>query len=185
MSALYDQDAPYFYFSITGDCDVTAPTFIYGQAAATPGASLMSSSGAKMAGTLSMGLAKVYPPDEGNYWVLPKNEGNYFEVKGSADFGSVEKSSLTLRTRLPTPALVAARPHPQVIIGLTRNSIRTSTPQNAPCRPKTANFMTASATGTGSSPVTGVARESGPTLYPCKGRPAASASLMRFATSET
>lgn len=96
MSALYDQDAPYFYFSITGDCDVTAPTFIYGQAAATPGASLMSSSGAKMAGTLSMGLAKVYPPDEGNYWVLPKNEGNYFEVKGSADFGSVEKSSLAL-----------------------------------------------------------------------------------------
>lgn len=82
MSALYDKDAPYFYFSIDGDVDVTAPTFVYGSAPATPGASLMSSSGAKMAGTLSMGLAKAYPPPEETkyYWVLPNNSGNYFEV---------------------------------------------------------------------------------------------------------
>ena len=28
MTALYDHTAPYFYFSITGDVDLTAPTLI-------------------------------------------------------------------------------------------------------------------------------------------------------------
>lgn len=82
MSALYDKTAPYFYFSITGDVDITAPTLVYGQTPATPGAEFLSSSGAKMSGTLSMGLTKAYPPPSSTpyYWVLPKNEGNYFDM---------------------------------------------------------------------------------------------------------
>jgi len=84
MSALYDIDAPKFYFSITDDVQVTAPHFAYGQTPPTPGASLISSSGAQMAGTLSLGMATVGPPASGNYWLLPKNEGNIFimDMKG-------------------------------------------------------------------------------------------------------
>ena len=79
MTALYDPDAPYFYFSITGDVKVTAPSFVYGKTPATPGASFLSSSGAKMSGTLSMGVATAYPPaDNGDRWVVPLNEGNIF-----------------------------------------------------------------------------------------------------------
>jgi len=78
MSALYDQSAPYFYFSITGDVKVTAPTFIYGEAPLTPGASFLSASGARMSGTLSMGVATCYAPPDGDRWLLPKNEGNIF-----------------------------------------------------------------------------------------------------------
>ena len=83
MSALYDKTAPYFYFSITGDVDLTAPTFVYGQTPATPGASLMSSSGAQMAGTLSLGLVSAYPPPSSTpyFWVLPKNQGNLFQME--------------------------------------------------------------------------------------------------------
>merc|ERR1712194_397532 len=62
MSAKYDRDAPYFYFSITGNVLVTAPTFVYGGTPATPGASLLSSSGARMSGTLSMGVATAVAP---------------------------------------------------------------------------------------------------------------------------
>ena len=84
MSALYDKTAPSFYFSITGDVTITAPTLVYGQTPATPGAEFLSSSGAKMSGTLSMGLTKAYPPDVDSstpdFWVLPKNEGNYFDM---------------------------------------------------------------------------------------------------------
>jgi hypothetical protein len=82
MSALYDRTTPYFYFSITGDVTITAPTLVYGQTPATPGAEFLSSSGAKMSGTLSMGLTKAYPPPSStpNFWVLPKNEGNYFDM---------------------------------------------------------------------------------------------------------
>lgn len=78
MSALYDQNAPYFYFSITGDVKVTAPTFVYGQTPATPGASFLSASGAKMSGTLSMGVATAPAPPSGDRWLLPKDEGNIF-----------------------------------------------------------------------------------------------------------
>jgi hypothetical protein len=77
-SALYDKTAPYFYFSITNDVEVTAPTLVYGKTPATPGASLMSSSGAKMAGTLAMGMTTAYAPESGFFWLLPKNEGNIF-----------------------------------------------------------------------------------------------------------
>ena len=78
MSALYDQNAPYFYFSITGDVKVTAPSFVYGQPPATPGASFLSASGAKMSGTLSLGVATAYAPPSGDRWLLPKDEGNIF-----------------------------------------------------------------------------------------------------------
>lgn len=78
MTALYDQNAPYFYFSITGDVKVTAPSFVYGKTPATPGASLLSSSGARMSGTLSMGVATAVAPPDGDRWQLPKNEGNIF-----------------------------------------------------------------------------------------------------------
>jgi hypothetical protein len=79
MSALYDKSAPYFYFSITGDVKIIAPTFVYGEAPATPGASLMSSSGAIMSGAFTMGVATVIVPQNGDdRWLLPKNEGNIF-----------------------------------------------------------------------------------------------------------
>jgi hypothetical protein len=86
-TALYDQDAPYFYFSITGDVKVTAPTFVYGETPSTPGASFLSSSGARMSGTLSMGVATAYPPDDGDQCVLPLNEGNIFmmDMGGNLD----------------------------------------------------------------------------------------------------
>jgi hypothetical protein len=78
MSGLYSKTAPWFYFSISDDVEVTAPTFVYGETPAIPGASLMSSSGARMAGTIAMGMTTAYPPVSGNFWVLPKNEGNIF-----------------------------------------------------------------------------------------------------------
>jgi hypothetical protein len=82
MTGLYDKSAPYFYFSITGDVQLTAPTFIYGMTPATPGASLMSSSGAIMSGTLTMGVTTVYPPPASTpyYWKIPKNSGNIFLI---------------------------------------------------------------------------------------------------------
>jgi hypothetical protein len=80
MSALYDKTAPYFYFSITNNVEVTAPTLVYGKTPATPGASLISSSGAKMAGTLTMGMSTAYAPESAgsSFWLLPTNEGNIF-----------------------------------------------------------------------------------------------------------
>lgn len=86
MSALYDKLNPYFYFSITGDVELTAPTLTYGQSPATPGASLVSSSGAIMSGTLTMGVATALPPPASTpyYWILPKDDGNLFimDVQG-------------------------------------------------------------------------------------------------------
>mmetsp|Transcript_23093 Transcript_23093/g.51522 ORF Transcript_23093/g.51522 Transcript_23093/m.51522 type:complete len:676 (-) Transcript_23093:102-2129(-) len=79
MSALYSKSSPYHYFSIMGDVELAAPTLTFGGAPASPGASLMSSSGARMSGTLVMGLSTYYPPDS-NYWVLPKGEGNTFMI---------------------------------------------------------------------------------------------------------
>jgi hypothetical protein len=88
MTGLYDKTAPYFYFSITGDVDLTAPTLTFGQAPARPGASFLSSSGARMSGTFTQGMAVGLPPaPEANqyYWVLPKTEGNVFliDVQGN------------------------------------------------------------------------------------------------------
>ena len=82
MSALYDastKDAKPVFF-ITGDVEISAPTFVYGSTPATPGASLMSSSGAKMDGTLSMSMITAAPPASGNFWVFPKNQGNLFRM---------------------------------------------------------------------------------------------------------
>lgn len=82
MSALYDattKDAkPVFY--ITGDVDITAPTFSYGGAPAAPGASLMSASGASMDGTLTMAMATATPPASGSFWVLPRTQGNLIQM---------------------------------------------------------------------------------------------------------
>jgi len=87
MSALYDQNAPYFYFSITGDVNVTAPTFVYGQTPATPGASFLSASGARMSGTLTMGVSTALAPPNGDRWLLPLKEGNIFlmDMDGNPD----------------------------------------------------------------------------------------------------
>lgn len=87
MTALYDKSAPYFYFSITQDVELTAPTLTFGKSPATPGASLMSSSGARMSGTLTTGVAIGLPPppETPYYWVLPKNEGNVFLMNMEGD----------------------------------------------------------------------------------------------------
>jgi len=88
MSALYDKTAPYFYFSITGDVEITASTLTFGHTPATPGASLMSSSGARMSGTLTTGVAIGLPPppeEPPYYWKLPKNEGNLFLMDMQGD----------------------------------------------------------------------------------------------------
>lgn len=79
MSALYNKASPYFFFSIKNGVNVTAPVFMFGETPATLGASLMSSSGARIAGTLAMGMTISHPPsDSSTSWVLPKNEGNCF-----------------------------------------------------------------------------------------------------------
>ncbi len=84
MTGLYDKANPTFYFSISDDVVVTAPTLTYGHASAMPGASLMSSSGARMSGTLSYGVSTVLPPpsDSSNptHWKLPRNMGNVYVV---------------------------------------------------------------------------------------------------------
>eukprot|EP00581_Thalassiosira_minuscula_P017642 CAMPEP_0183717690 /NCGR_PEP_ID=MMETSP0737-20130205/11228_1 /TAXON_ID=385413 /ORGANISM="Thalassiosira miniscula, Strain CCMP1093" /LENGTH=659 /DNA_ID=CAMNT_0025947167 /DNA_START=55 /DNA_END=2034 /DNA_ORIENTATION=- len=89
MTALYDHSAPYFYFSITGDVELTAPTLVFGKTPATPGASLMSSSGARMSGTFTLGTAIGLPPaaelNTPYYWKLPKNEGNVFLMDMQGD----------------------------------------------------------------------------------------------------
>jgi len=87
MSALYSKEAPYFYFSITGDVELTAPALTFGQSPATPGAELVSSSGARMSGTLSMGVATALPPppETPYYWKLPKNQGNVFRMDMQGD----------------------------------------------------------------------------------------------------
>lgn len=89
MTALYSHSAPYFYFSITGDVDLTAPTLTFGGMPAAPGAEFMSSSGARMSGTLTLGAAIGLPPDSSTpyYWVLPKEEGNVFlmDMQGDPD----------------------------------------------------------------------------------------------------
>ena len=79
MSALHDKANPYFYCSITNDVEVTAPTFVCGETPATPGASfLISSSGARMAKTLTMGLTTV--AYNGAFLMVAKTEGNLMIV---------------------------------------------------------------------------------------------------------
>jgi hypothetical protein len=107
MAALYDQGAPYFYFSITGDVKVTAPTFVYGQTPATPGASFLSASGARMSGTLSLGVATVVAPPTGDRWLLPKNEGNLFvmDMGGNPD-RSIRRINDSTADRFPKGSVV-------------------------------------------------------------------------------
>ncbi|KAL3911829.1 MAG: hypothetical protein SGILL_007130 [Bacillariaceae sp.] len=103
MEGLYDKSAPYFYFAITHDVELTAPTFVYGNTPATPGAELMSSSGARMAGTLSLGMATASPPEDGGTkWVLPKNEGNIFtmDMGGSAS-RTIQRINESVGDRFP------------------------------------------------------------------------------------
>ena len=110
MSALYDQSAPYFYFSITGDVKVTAPVFVYGQTSATPGASFLSASGARMSGTLSMGVATAYAPPEGpegDRWLLPKDEGNIFLMDMGENPGrSIRRINYRTADRFPKGSVV-------------------------------------------------------------------------------
>lgn len=96
MSSLYDKvGGPRAYFSITGDVNVTAPTFVYGSAMATPGAELMSSSGARMSGVFTSSVIAVSPP-ETDKWNLPV-EGNIYDVlpfpnSGGEDCGTTYHS---------------------------------------------------------------------------------------------
>jgi len=80
LSSLFSQSTgPLAYFNIKGSVLLSAPTFTYGYGPARPGSSFMSSSGARMSGLLSMNLVDVSVPDEGPYWVLPR-EGNIFNI---------------------------------------------------------------------------------------------------------
>eukprot|EP00554_Chaetoceros_debilis_P006440 CAMPEP_0194078196 /NCGR_PEP_ID=MMETSP0149-20130528/4640_1 /TAXON_ID=122233 /ORGANISM="Chaetoceros debilis, Strain MM31A-1" /LENGTH=767 /DNA_ID=CAMNT_0038759403 /DNA_START=37 /DNA_END=2337 /DNA_ORIENTATION=- len=111
MSALYSKSAPYFYFSITGDVDLTAPTLTFGKTPATPGASLMSSSGARMSGTLTTAVGIGLPPPPSTpvykkkWWVLPKNEGNVFLMQSNADH-SIERLNYRAADRFPRGTVI-------------------------------------------------------------------------------
>ena len=111
MSALYDKTAPYFYFSITGDVELTAPTLTFGKTPATPGASLISSSGARMSGTLTTGVGIGLPPPASepsykrNWWVLPKNEGNVFLMQ-SDDGHAIERLNYSTADRFPRGTVI-------------------------------------------------------------------------------
>jgi len=107
MSAKYSKSAPYFYFSITNDVDLTAPSFVYGMTPAIPGASLMSSSGAKMSGTLSMGMTTAPPPASGDRWILPLNEGNIFimDMEGNPN-RTIRRISYRAADRFPRGTVV-------------------------------------------------------------------------------
>jgi len=78
--------APCPAFKITGDVDITAPTFAYGKDKAMPGASLVSSASATFFGPITMGIATINPPLSGKSGAkkgeltLPK-EGNIFKIK--------------------------------------------------------------------------------------------------------
>eukprot|EP00521_Asterionellopsis_glacialis_P007870 CAMPEP_0195287140 /NCGR_PEP_ID=MMETSP0707-20130614/4328_1 /TAXON_ID=33640 /ORGANISM="Asterionellopsis glacialis, Strain CCMP134" /LENGTH=728 /DNA_ID=CAMNT_0040346869 /DNA_START=94 /DNA_END=2280 /DNA_ORIENTATION=- len=102
MSSLYDKTAPYFYFNINGDVEITAPFFAYGQAPATPGTSFLPSSGGQLSGTLTLGVVDGFVPPgikplgaNVNEWTLPTSDGNHFIVDSSTSTGSA-----TLVTRL-------------------------------------------------------------------------------------
>jgi len=100
MSSLFDKsNGPLPYFSITGNVNVTAPTFVYGSSQVSPGAELMSSSGATMSGVLTLSAVTVYP-ESGDQWTLPM-EGNIFDIQPFADTGAVTcTTSYTSVTRI-------------------------------------------------------------------------------------
>ena len=85
MSALFQANNPNPAFYITNDVDITAPTFVYGSIPASPGASLMSASGAAMDGTFAMSMTTATPPASGTFWTLPQKEGNVFKMNMQGD----------------------------------------------------------------------------------------------------
>lgn len=88
MSSLFDKtNGANAYFSITGNVNITAPTFTYGHNQAMPGTEILSSSGGRMAGLLSMNMIDVSAPVEGGIWTLPK-EGNMFSVQAFPETGT-------------------------------------------------------------------------------------------------
>ena len=85
MSSLYDlSTGPLPYFLITGNVMLTAPTFTYGHSPATPGSELLSGSGARMAGLMTMNMVKFAPPEDSDRWILPL-EANIYDVQKFAD----------------------------------------------------------------------------------------------------
>jgi len=88
MSSLYDRaNGPQAYFSITGDVKVTAPTFVYGSASATPGAEFLSGAGARMSGLFTSNIIEVSPPDiTTDQWFIPV-EGNIYDTQQFPDSG--------------------------------------------------------------------------------------------------
>jgi len=94
-SGLFDRSTgPQPTFDVYSNAEITAPSFLFGSVPPTPGAELLSASGAKMTGTLSMGMVTVsLPPTGSTYWELPK-EGNLFLM------GALSGESSTLITRI-------------------------------------------------------------------------------------
>jgi len=54
----------FIFLLLTGDVEVTGPTFVNGEAPATPGVSLRSSSGPRIS-CITMGVATVIAPQNG------------------------------------------------------------------------------------------------------------------------
>ncbi|GFH44583.1 hypothetical protein CTEN210_01057 [Chaetoceros tenuissimus] len=80
MSSLYDKTGGALpYFQITGDVNVTSPTFVYGQSQLSPGSDLLSSSYAQMSGLFVNNVIDV-ELQEGDQWVIQKG-GNIFELQ--------------------------------------------------------------------------------------------------------
>ena len=85
LSSLYNESSgPLPYFLIRGNVMVTAPTFVYGHSSATPGSELLSGSGARMAGLMTMNMVKFAPPEDSDRWILPQ-EANLYEVQNFSD----------------------------------------------------------------------------------------------------
>ena len=80
MSSLYDKSSGALpYFQITGDVNVTSPTFVYGQSQLSPGSDFLSSSYAQMSGLFVNNVIDV-EPQEGDQWVIQKG-GNIFDLQ--------------------------------------------------------------------------------------------------------
>jgi len=78
MSALFDNSCDHHaFFSITGDVNVTAPTFIYGKRQVSPGSEFISSSKGRMSGVRSLQSLDV-APQSGSQWVLPRDGKVFF-----------------------------------------------------------------------------------------------------------
>uniref|UniRef100_A0A7S2EL46 Rhamnogalacturonase A/B/Epimerase-like pectate lyase domain-containing protein n=1 Tax=Trieres chinensis TaxID=1514140 RepID=A0A7S2EL46_TRICV len=90
--ALADAEAknPCPAFEISGEVEITAPTFAYGEVKVIPGADLVSSSGAAFFGPLAFGTAMINLPAPGEPGaedgeLTLTNEGNIFKIKARPD----------------------------------------------------------------------------------------------------